>query len=195
MIIHYYSLSWCSYGLYQENPAVFAPENTDEILLRQYHFHQTEDGRWYKFLTEKEYDIIIKNSSANIISFSSEPSSPPEHSPENRNSMKYSTANWLCIGSVLAFLLGLAPLFYTVPVGSEPELIMLLCPPFMWLTALILTAIVRIRCPENLFGKILMISYSLLILLAVIGIMLLIAACNGIADACFNCECIGSDMS
>ncbi len=193
MIIHYYLLAWCSYGLYQEKPAVFAPEDADEMLLRHYHFHQAENGRYYKFLTEQEYDIIAKNASANIFSLTSETFSPTDKSPAKSSFMKVSTANWLCIGSVLAFLIGIVPLL--IPLYSEPGLIILITPPLMWVTALILAVIVRVRCPESLFGKILLIVYIILIVLAVIAVMLFIAACNAAWDVCFNCECIGSNMS
>ena len=193
MIIHYYLLAWCSYGLYQEKPAVFAPEDADEMLLEHYHFHRAEDGRYYKILTEQEYDMIAKNASANLVSFTSETRSPADKKPAKSASMKVSTANWLCIGSGLAFLIGIIPLL--MPLYSDPGLIILITPPLMWLTALILAVIVRIRCPECLFGKIILIVYIILIVLAVIAIMLFIAACSAAWDTCFNCECIGSNMS
>ncbi|MBR1554277.1 MAG: hypothetical protein IJ644_02660 [Oscillospiraceae bacterium] len=196
MIIHYYALSWCSYELYQERPAVFAPEDAEEELLRHYHFNQAEDGRYYKFLNEKEYCMVTENSSANVIFFTSGTYIPDGKSQEQRNPMRVSTANWLCIGSVLAVLIGIVYFFsYLVPAETEPELMMMLFPPVMWLTALILAVFVRIRCPESLFGKILLIIYIVIIVVLVCLLICFVIACSALADACFNCECIGSNMS
>ncbi|GEM_PF-7106578 len=190
MLVDYCSVQGCKFRIYCEKPCIFAPEGTGEFQLQKYHFELSPEGEYYKFLTDEEYAVIQRNPSANLVKINLfyEDSSPAEQ----KSSMQNSTANWICIGSVLAFLIGIVPLL--IPLYSEPGLIILITPPLMWVTALILAVLVRVRCPESLFGKILLIMYIILILLAVIAILLFMAACSGAWDACFNCECIGSGM-
>lgn len=60
MVVNYYSVKNCKYEVYENRPALFPPDNTDESLLREYGFVKMIDGRWCKFLSGTEYQRIIK---------------------------------------------------------------------------------------------------------------------------------------
>lgn len=176
MRIHYYSVSNCTYSMYEGKPAIFAPEGADAgSLTIRYYFFRTHDGRWCHYLTNEENDYIRSFPQDMDVRFDY-----PNVNSNGRLTRNYSSeeknANILCIISLSLLIFGLIMLFCQGAVGTV----------LSWIASLVLMIIVRVDYPDNLFGKILMISYIVLAIIAVIMMIIAIIAFIQFINSCFD---------
>jgi len=182
MLIHYYMIPECSY--LKDQNYILAPMGTAEGLLRQYDFQQNENGFWYKIPNHQEYEAIMKGWPNYDITFSFDQkpfyklnSEQPVKFPENPEFQEKSPiANVICIIDLL--LLFFAFLFL---IALDDDVFLL---PAIGLIILsfILTIIIRLRYPENLFGKILFGIDILILICFILAIIEVIIECI----QCFN---------
>lgn len=86
-------------------------------------------------------------------------------------------ANNLCVVSLLLYFLG-GFVFGFIP--GLGKILGMLSP----LAAIGIMVYVRIKYPQNIFGKVLMIVYIVLTILAIIGLILLVIMCRQLANSC-----------
>ena len=190
----------CSY--LKDQNYILAPEGTAEGLLQQYDFQQNENGFWYKIPNHQEYEIIMKGwpNYDIIFSFDHKPVYKPnseqpvifhdsasksesifhEH-PEFQEKPEIqgtSTGNVLCIIALLLLCLS----FLSFIVSQNDEFIL----PGIGaiLLSCILTIIVRLRYPENLFGKILFGIHVLIFILLILAMIEVILECVQCLNSC-----------
>lgn len=176
MMIHYYSVNNCRYEIYNNMPAIFAPEGADAASLTiRYYFFKTLDGRWCHYLSKEENDYIQSFPQGMDVIFAY-----PNVKPNGRLKGNYSTekkyANRLCIISLSLLIFGFIMLFLPA------WIITALC----WIASLVLMIIVRVDYPDSLFGKILMISYITLAIIAVLMMMVAVIAIIQFMNSCIN---------
>ncbi len=196
MFINYYFITGCTFSPYQGKNVIFAPDGTDEELLHQYDFQKAENGRYFRILTEKEYEAIMRGYPDNNVTFSYENSQPMYDNPYYRNNPPPAripeqkvqkpdshTGNIICLISALLLAAGLWIIFilkdYYLPAAG------------LLITGNILTIFARTRYPENIFGKVLFVCYLILYVLFVIFTFLVIVACVQCITSCNNCNIPG----
>ena len=156
---------------------LFAPYDIDDDTLMKRGFRRNKEERWYRPVNMKEYSYIVywaqygdvdinDAASQNINNFNM----PMPYVQRQQND---NTANILSLGFPMSIL-------GTILVGG-----------LFFIAALVLMIIVRVKYPQNQFGKVLCIVY---IVLAAIAIILTIAAmiiiaivCNQFIQDCESC--------
>lgn len=173
MVVNYYNVKKCKYEVYENRPALFPPEDTEESLLREYGFVKMIDGRWCKFLSGTEYQHIMKMYPCDVtidISYNSLKYTNMEDKGNNRIS------NMLSILSLVCFA-----------VGIKPFLEMLFTLVFLfWGFAIVFVTTARVITPKNIFAKIVSILYIIVGIAIIIFITIIIAACQYMHDSCIN---------
>lgn len=173
MVVNYYNVKNCKYEVYENRPALFPPNDTEESLLREYGFVKMIDGRWCKFLSGTEYQHVMKGYPCDVtvdISYNLIKYTNIEDKGNNR------VSNILSILSLVCFA-----------VGIEPFLEMLFTPVFVfWGFAIALVTTARVITPKNIFAKILSILYIIVGIIIIIFIIILIVACQHMCDSCIN---------
>ncbi len=199
MYINYYFIPGCTYSPYQGKNVIFAPDGTDEDLLQQYDFQKAEDGRYFRILTEQEYQAVKRGYPNNNVIFSYENSQPMYHNPNRKTSKKLPDfipspsdsetenqkdekgiliSNILCIFSFLFAAIG------TILWTYHDTNIDFLVSVGMFIIGGILALIVKIRYPENILGTILFGVYTVLFLIAMFVIVKLVAFMVSCCMAC-----------
>lgn len=178
MLIHFYEVKNCTYDMVQGIPAIIAPDGVDEEVLQRHFFIRTIDGKWFHYLTREEYYYLMSFSGSDEVVFSFDkpvinyyPQTPPlDRESENKaNTMCGISLGLLGVGFMMSSLGGA---FLTLP---------------CWIAALVLMIIVRVNYPQNTFGKVLMILYIIFGVLMLIGVIMLILACNMMAEEFLSC--------
>ena len=168
MRIHFYEVKNCTFEMIQGVPAIIAPEGVDDETLQRHYFIRMYDGRWFHYLTYEEYNYMMSFSGSDEVIYSFDRPVVNYGKENNKSPEDEKKANMLCgisLGSIaLSLLMGTLEM---------PELIM----P-CWIASLVLMIIVRVKYPENTFGKVLMILYIILGILMLIGSVLFLIACN-----------------
>ena len=185
MLVHFFEVRNCTFESYKGNPVLFAPSDTDDDTLMKRGFRISKEERWYRPVDMKEYNYIVywaqygdveinDVTSQNINNFNMP-------MPYVQRQQSDNTANILCYVSIGLMALGFPMSFLgTILVGG-----------LFFIAALVLMIIVRVKYPQNQFGKVLCIVY---IVLAAIALILTIAAmiiiaivCNQIISDCESC--------
>ncbi|MBR1554280.1 MAG: hypothetical protein IJ644_02675 [Oscillospiraceae bacterium] len=202
MFINYYFVKGCTYQPYHEKDVIFAPDGTDEHLLHQCGFQQAEDGRYFKILNQEEYKAIMKGYPHNDIIFSDETPEPlyqyqdmpPQNTPiiqkkppkKKQDFWEYflyifDVPNILCMLSLILTIALFVVCAVLREINNIPSCI-------LGLISLILIITVRVRYPENIFGKVLMVLYGIICA----GILLLMIyalwTCFSMCIGCLSCS-------
>lgn len=181
MLVHFYEVRNCTFETFKGGPVLFAPGDIDYDILMKRGFRRNKEERWFRPVNTAEYRYIVYSAQfgdviidERTVMYGDMPA--PYGQPPQDN-----TPNILCFVSVGLMALGF-------PVSALGTVIL---GGLFFLAALILMIIVRVRYPENQFGRILCIIY---IVLAVIAIVLTIAAaiilaiiCNQLMADCESC--------
>ena len=169
MLVHFFEVRNCTFESYKGDPVLFAPYDVDDDTLMKRGFRRSKEERWYRPVNMKEYSYIVYWAQYGDVDIN-------DAASQNDN-----TANILCYVSVGLMALGFPmSLLGTILVGG-----------LFFIAALVLMIIVRVKYPQNQFGKVLCIVY---IVLAAIAIILTIAAmiiiaivCNQFIQDCESC--------
>lgn len=175
MLVHYYTVKNCKFEMYEGKPAIFASEEADEDSPTiKFNFFQTVDGRWCHYLTQEEYYYIMSFPSDAEVTFGKRLKPP---NPLSAKEKRY--ANIMCLISLGLLICGIIILLCT---GSQIAI-------HSWVASLILMIAVRVKYTESLFGKILMISYIVLAVIAVVLLIFAIASTftNSFLDSLLTC--------
>jgi ABC-type sugar transport system permease subunit len=173
MVVNYYNVKNCKYEVYENRPALFPPEDTEESLLREYGFVKMIDGKWFKFLSGNEYQHIMEMYPCDVtfdISYNPINYTKIENKGNNRISNMLSILSLVCFAVVVERFLAAA----LTPV----------CVFFGFAIALVTAA--RIVEPKNIFPKILAIFYITVVVVFTIMIIHAIIVCKREIDACLN---------
>ena len=185
MLVHFFEVRNCTFESYKGEPVLFAPCDIDDDTLMKRGFRRSKEERWYRPVNMKEYSYIVywaqygdvdinDSASQNINNFNM----PMPYVQRQQND---NTANILCYVSVGLMALGFPmSILGTILVGG-----------LFFIAALVLMIIVRVKYPQNQFGKVLCIVYivlSILVILLTIAVMVLIAIiCNQMMNDCESC--------
>lgn len=186
MTVSYYAIGECTVMQIDGRTVLAAPENPGLTpdTLRKHDFLLQEDGRWVHYLTDAEMQLLKNTPSGVKISFSGDyaqqrMAQQPVQQPDAANDPP--AALYLCVGSLFSMLLSIA-----LPYESNDMLYAL--RGVLFVAAWVLMIVARVRYPKNLFGKVLMWMYVVLVLLGMIGMIvigfLLMKACNECLDSC-----------
>ena len=213
MFINYYFISGCNYKKYDGKPCIFAPDDTDSSLLDQYHFQQTEDDKYYKILTESEYEAIMQGYPYYDISFTYENSKPlyifhgsekilketpdsddnhkiPVQSPPDYTNY-YNAHHYYEPDSEeksTAFILSAAALgCFILSAGVLILTFNILLSGFFACAALILMIVARLHYPESIFGKIVSSIGVLLFIVCLFFMIYIIIACHQVIEEFSSC--------
>ena len=185
MLVHFFEVRNCTFESYKGDPVLFAPTDTDDDTLMKRGFRRNKEERWYRPVNMAEYNYIVYCArfgdveiNDNTVRYINNFNMPVQYQQQQKDN---NTANILCYVSVGLMALGFPmTLLATILVGG-------LC----FIAAMVLMIIVRVKYPQNQFGRILCIVY---IVLAVIAIVLIIAAmiiiaiiCNQMMSDCDSC--------
>ena len=178
MIVNYYSVKGCKYEVYQNQPVLFPPPDTDENLLRENGFIKMLDGRWYRVLNVNEYKYVMEKSTDGDVTFD-ENYKVTEYNYADPNNKKL-ISNILSVISLIFSILG----FYSSKFNVDPVII--------WGISVVLVVVARIICPKNIIPKILGIIYFIAAIIITILLIYTIVSCINMCDSCFNdCEGMG----
>ncbi|GEM_PF-3542281 len=211
MVVNYYFISGCTYRNYDGNPCIFAPADTDEKLLQQYDFQQSEDGRYYKILTAKEREAVIKACPYYDVSFTYQNSQPMYHFSEqeqadesepifqdtaqdypdyyDETSDRHSPESQdSSVGFILSAI-SLGCILFSVGILFLKFNVLL--SGLFGCVGLILIISIRIRYPEDMLGKFVSGIGILLLIGAISMIFYIIIACNQMMEECCSCNIPG----
>lgn len=185
MLVHFYEVRNCTFESYKGDPVLFAPADADDDTLMKHGFRRNKEERWYRPVNMAEYNYIVYCAQYGDVSINEETAryivnyNPPvTYQQQQRDNYN---ANVLCYISVGLMALGFPMTFLaTILVGG-----------LFFIAAMVLMIIVRVKYPQNQFGRVLCIVY---IVLAIIAVVLTIAAmiilaivCNQIMQDCESC--------
>lgn len=69
MKVMFYEISNCEYEFLDGNPAIIAPEGTNDIMLRKYRFIQLADGRWTHYMNKSEISHLMESTDDEVLIF------------------------------------------------------------------------------------------------------------------------------
>ncbi len=190
MKIHYYEIRNCSLLYYMGYPIYLAPEGTDESLLARWGFTKQNDGKWIRYIDQFEYSYIMQFHNCEEVIVNEEALKnnqyphfqyqPPLYVPAPIKDSN--TANILCTVSVSLMLLS-GPILFTK---------LMFLSGILFIAAIVLMIIARVGYPDNKFAKILCIIYVsltvLLFIIAIIGTIMLMIACNECVNDLRSCS-------
>lgn len=166
MQIHYYEVPGCDFVIHEGKPVIIAPSGTAEASLREQGFQQDKNGKWYKFLNEKEYhDVMIGYPDNDVIFTDKE--YPPQYTPCPEEFPKEKFSNSPIVLSITFLILIISAI--ALPANFEW---LGMWSSVLWIAGLILILFLRIKYPANPLGKMLLIIYCLLIFIIIIVIIL-----------------------
>ena len=184
MTVHYYEVKNCLLGQAVGKPALFPPDDADEKQLDKNGFVKwNESGKWCRFLTNEEYQYIMRFEmfgTATLNDHTKMNDSDITNDSENDDG----TAKWLSLASVALMIFSLIGIFET----KSGDLVYM----FLWIVALVLIIIVRVRYPNNALGKTTMKIYTVLTVAGFVFTILAIIACVVVGSMLINtfCDCV-----
>ncbi|MBR1554278.1 MAG: hypothetical protein IJ644_02665 [Oscillospiraceae bacterium] len=167
MQIHYYEVPGCDFVIHEGKPVIIAPSGTAEASLREQGFQQDKNGKWYKFLNEKEYHDVMIGYPDNDVTFTDK-DYPPQYAPCPEEKSKDKFSNSPIVLSIVFLILIIGAI--ALPANFEW---MGIWSSGLWIAGLLLIVFFRVKYPANPLGTALMIIYLVLVLM-IVSILILV---------------------
>lgn len=182
MNIHYYEIKNCHLGKSCGKPVLFPPKNTDREILEKYGFVQLTDSKeWCLYLSDKEYQYIMNYPHGNDITFD-ENNIQEYKASEDSDNVTANTIAGISAALMMITLIGSLSSFF-----EHYDISLVFGVPLI--ISVVLAIIVRVIFPENKFGKILMKTYRILVLLFIALLVFAVISCYIAMDSCIDSCC------
>ena len=190
MTIHYYKIKNCYLGESCGRHVIFPPKDTDRKTLAKYGFVQlTDSEEWGHFLSDEEYQYIMRFSAEEDVTFEgckydvqnteiiADINGKYKKSKDKRNK----TAKTLSTLSTILMIIALVGSSIDFFDDFKISIIFFL----LYIVSVVLAIALRIIFPENMSGKVLIRSYTILyVIFFVIFMIVLIVAVHSCMNSC-----------
>jgi len=181
-VVHFYAVYNCQLTVVNNVPALIAPQGVDLNALSFYRFVQLQDGNWYHFLTQDEYNYIQAYSSTGTVVFSQTPQNNIEDDVKGNKVAGFSLGFWVLQYALLGVYAVIAMISDTDSSGMIYGLVSILSGASS-LASFVLMLIARIKYPKNKLGKVVMWVFIINFIITILAIILFIGV---------FIQCIGS---
>ena len=191
MLIDFYEIYNCSYSIIDNNPVLIAPGNITVELLYKYRFVQLNNGQWYHYLTQDEYNFIMNNEhnpnvhnvNGNLVFGSINQQN--DVSSEERNLSLAAIITFIAhaISNLLYSLLAVISYdtIYNEIYSTALPSVVTGIGYLITIASLVFIIMLRIKYPNNKIGLVLMILIIIKILVIIVGIIFVITAFRSLA--------------